>query len=193
MALRFFIRKCWAIISYTLLHAAHGSIDLYHITFSRLKLYYLLSPFLHRRHFTPLTIFTALLYTFSRSTVIFLSCEASSACCIQSIMNLYGNIRMLSGYFILQHCQTGRNVGLNIMVLQGVTWLAPSPGCSFQHPCSKVPFLVSDSICFGVPKHGADLSGSPADFLAFCFVISKNVPLLWTCKNRTSRCFLLHQ
>lgn len=47
--------------------------------------------------------------------------------------------------FILWHCQTGRTVGLNKMVLQGVNELAPIPGCYFQcrllpgmFPCTRV-------------------------------------------------------
>lgn len=71
-------------------------------------------------------------------------------------------------------------------------WAHPQ-AVTFSVPCSAVCFLVSESSHFGVPNHGADLPGSPAVFLASCFGISKNIPLLFKCKIRTSSCFLLHQ
>lgn len=94
-------------------------------------------------------------------------------------MGLYGNTRM-SPIFILWHCQTGRTVGLNKMVLQGVNELAPIPGSYFQCPLLQGSFLVSESCYFGIPNHGADLPGSSADFLASCFGISKKTFLYFS-------------
>lgn len=60
-------------------------------------------------------------------------------------------------------------------------------------PCPRVCFLVPQSSHFGVPNRGADVPRSPEYFLASCFGIGKNIPLLFTCKIRTRCCFLLHQ
>lgn len=64
---------------------------------------------------------------------------------------------------------------------------------TFSVPCSRECFLVLQSSHFGMPNRGADVPRSPEYFLASRFGIGKNIPLLFTCKIRTRRCFLLHQ
>jgi len=78
------------------------------------------------------------------------------------------------------------------MVLQGVNVLAPSTDCNFQCPLLQGAFSFIRVQPFWSTQPWV-LPRSPADFLASCLGISKNIPLLFTCKIKTSGCFLLHQ